>query len=85
MTKEITQDLRDMLIAPLIAAIVTPIIEGQDATADVLLLVECVVAGVLSTVVPPAYDDQTLPTFEVNIRRRLAMLRLEQAPLAGSA
>jgi len=77
--------VHDLLIAPLVDTMFKPMTDADGNVADVLAVLETVAASVLAIAVKPDGDDKALAIFAANVAHRLALVRLDNAPPAGSA
>lgn len=82
---ETVHELHNRLAGELVKQIVKPTLAAGGDMADVLVLLESIVAGVLTIAVMTGGDEQVLDVFQANVRQRMAEIRLGDCPTAGQA
>ena len=77
--------LHNEIAGKIVESIVRPPIEAGGSSIDVLIVLESVVAGVLSVVIKVGGDAHVLEEFFDGVRQRMAHVRLDDLPPAGRA
>ena len=78
-------DLHNQLAGKIVASIVKPPLDNGGGTADVLVLLESVITGVVLAVTKLGGDEIVLDTITESVKERLAKDRLGDRVTAGEA
>jgi hypothetical protein len=76
-------DIHNRIAGQIVKEIVNTPIGAGGKTTDVLVLLESIVAGVLTVAINMGGDDVVLEVFNKNVKERMADIRLLQTPHAG--
>lgn len=77
--------LHNKMAGEIVAQIVKPTLQAGGEWADVLVLLESVIAGIILTAALPGSERQIFAALTSAVERRIDELKLENRPAAGRA